>query len=56
MKVFYINLEKRKDKKDHMEAMLSNLNLDYDYIIMAKPALSLMTYAQLQEQFQETIL
>ena len=30
MKVFYINLEKRKDRKHHMEKMLSNLNLDYD--------------------------
>ena len=30
MKVFYINLEKRKDRKDHMEKMLSKLNLDYE--------------------------
>lgn len=30
MKVFYINLKKRKDRRDHMERMLSNLNLDYE--------------------------
>tara|TARA_B100001093_G_scaffold232589_1_gene222992 strand:- start:669 stop:1343 length:675 start_codon:yes stop_codon:yes gene_type:complete len=30
MKIFYINLKKRTDRKEHMEKMLSNLNLDYD--------------------------
>ena len=30
MKVFYINLKKRKDRKHHMEEMLSNLNLSYE--------------------------
>lgn len=30
MKVFYINLEKRKDRKGHMEKMLSELNLDFE--------------------------
>ena len=30
MKIFYINLKKRADRKDHMERMLSNLNHDYE--------------------------
>ena len=30
MKVFYINLDERTDRKEYMEKMLSNLNLKYE--------------------------
>ncbi len=30
MKVFYISLDERTDRKEHMEKMLSNLNLKYE--------------------------
>lgn len=30
MKIFYINIKERTDRRDHMEKMLTDLNLDYE--------------------------
>lgn len=55
MKVFYINLEKRKDKKDHMEAMLSNLNLDYERFDAVCPTINEIKFGKFKHFYEKAV-
>ena len=53
MKVFYINLKKRKDRKDHMEKMLSNLNLDYQRFEAICPTIHEIKFGKYKKLIEE---
>lgn len=53
MKVFYINLEKRKDRKDHMEKMLSNLNLDYERFEAICPTVDKIKFGEFKQFYEK---
>lgn len=55
MKVFYINLEKRKDRKDHMEEMLSNLNLDYERFEAICPTINEIKFGKFKHFYEKAI-
>lgn len=40
MKTFYINLEHRRDRRDHMEAMLSSFNINYERFNAIQPTIN----------------
>tara|TARA_B100002019_G_scaffold287896_1_gene300603 strand:+ start:1248 stop:1913 length:666 start_codon:yes stop_codon:yes gene_type:complete len=52
MKVFYINLKKRKDRKHHMEEMLSNLNLDYERFEAIRPSIKEIKFGKYKKFYE----
>ena len=54
MKVFYINLKKRKDRKDHMEEMLSNLNLDYHRFEAIRPSIGEIKFGKYKKFYEKS--
>jgi GR25 family glycosyltransferase involved in LPS biosynthesis len=55
MKVFYINLEKRKDRKDHMEKMLSDLNLDYERFEAIRPTIDELKLGKYKKFYEKLV-
>ena len=53
MKVFYINLEKRKDRKQYMEKMLSNLNLDYYRFEAVCPTINEIKFGKFKKFYEK---
>ena len=55
MKVFYINLEKCKDRKVHMEEMLSKLNLDYERFDAICPTINEIKFGKYKKFYERAV-
>lgn len=55
MKVFYINLEKSKDRKAHMEKMLSELNLDYERFEAICPTIKEIKFGKFKKFYERAV-
>ena len=53
MKVFYINLERRKDRKNVMEVMLSDLNLDYERFEAICPTINEIKFGEFKKLYKK---
>ena len=53
MKVFYINLEKRKDRKEHMEKLLSRLNVEYTRFEAICPTYDQIKFGKYKKYFDK---
>lgn len=53
MKVFYINLKKCKDRRDHMEDMLSELNLDYERFEAICPTIKEIKFGKFKKLYEK---
>ena len=53
MKVFYMNLKKRKDRRDHMEGMLSELNLDYERFESICPTIEEIKFGKFKKFYEK---
>lgn len=53
MKVFYINLETRQDRKNHMERMLSELNLDFERFEAVCPSIDEIKFGKYVKLYEK---
>ena len=55
MKVFYINLEKRTDRRERMEEMLSKLNLDYERFDAICPTINEIKFGEYKKFYERAV-